>query len=225
MYAVQKVMMENMGYELLKYQHRVRFIHVVISGDIRVNNRKRADLFLELKQKDNTPFPNKKPTSGPVAVGSTEAEEDTDQSPAEAATSDYEYLLAMSIGTLTLEKVNELIAQQDKLKADLEILCNTEPQTLWLRDLDALQKELDVCDAKLEAEQKNKSSKRAKNSEKAKDSKPAPKNSTPQKRSRRPPSRATIMASSSRGVDVMVACEPNASLRPQNRCFWRRGHF
>ncbi|KAF7079925.1 hypothetical protein CFC21_084086 [Triticum aestivum] len=171
----KKVMLENMGNELLKYQNKVRFILAVISVEIIVNNRKRADLFDELKQKGYKAFPKKKPTSGPVAVGSTEADEDNDESPAEAAASDYEYLLAMSIGTLTMEKVKELIAQQDKVKADLEILRNTEPNTLWLRDLDALEKELDVLDAKLEAEQNDRSRKRAKNSEKAKDSRPAPK--------------------------------------------------
>uniref|UniRef100_A0A453PBZ4 DNA topoisomerase (ATP-hydrolyzing) n=1 Tax=Aegilops tauschii subsp. strangulata TaxID=200361 RepID=A0A453PBZ4_AEGTS len=171
----KKVMLENMGNELLKYQNKVRFILAVISGKIIVNNRKRADLFQELKQQGYKPFPKKKPTSGPVAVGSTEADEDNDESPAEAAASDYEYLLAMSIGTLTMEKVKELIAQQDKVEADLEILRNTEPKTLWLRDLDALEKELDVLDAKLEAEQNDRSRKRAKNSEKAKDPKPATK--------------------------------------------------
>ena len=80
----------------------------------------------------------------PVAVGSTEVDEENDDGPAEAAASDYEYLLAMSIGTLTMEKVKELIAQQDKVEEDLNILSNTEPNTLWLRDLDALEKELDV---------------------------------------------------------------------------------
>ncbi|KAF7085410.1 hypothetical protein CFC21_088844 [Triticum aestivum] len=171
----KKVMLENMGQELLKYQNKVRFILAVTSGEIIVNNRKRADLFQELQKKNYTPFPKKKPTSGPVAVGSTEADEDNDESPAEAAASDYEYLLAMSIGTLTMEKVKELIAQQNKVEADLEILRNTEPKTLWLRDLDALEKELDVLDAKLEAEQNDRSRKRAKNSEKARDPKPATK--------------------------------------------------
>ncbi|KAF7085409.1 hypothetical protein CFC21_088844 [Triticum aestivum] len=142
----KKVMLENMGQELLKYQNKVRFILAVTSGEIIVNNRKRADLFQELQKKNYTPFPKKKPTSGPVAVGSTEADEDNDESPAEAAASDYEYLLAMSIGTLTMEKVKELIAQQNK-----------------------------VLDAKLEAEQNDRSRKRAKNSEKARDPKPATK--------------------------------------------------
>ncbi|KAF6995935.1 hypothetical protein CFC21_012354 [Triticum aestivum] len=168
----KKVMLENMGIELLKYKNKVRFILAVISGDIIVNNRKRAELFQELKQKKYDPFPKKKPTAEPVAVGSTEVDEENDESPAEAAASDYEYLLAMSIGTLTMEKVKELIAQQDKVEEDLNILSNTEPNTLWLRDLDALEKELDVLDAKLEAEQNDRSRKRAKN---AKESNAAPK--------------------------------------------------
>ena len=148
-YVVQAVMLKNIGKELLKPKNQVRFILAVISGDIIVNNRKRAELFQELKQKKYDPFPKKKPTAEPVAVGSTEVDEENDDGPAEAAASDYEYLLAMSIGTLTMEKVKELIAQQNKVEADLEILRNTEPKTLWLRDLDALEKELDVSSVSL----------------------------------------------------------------------------
>lgn len=59
----------------------------------------------------------------------------------------------MTDGTLTAEMVQELIARQKNLEDKVESLCKTTPETLWLRDLDALEKELEVIDAKFEAEE------------------------------------------------------------------------
>ncbi|KAF7063584.1 hypothetical protein CFC21_070099 [Triticum aestivum] len=131
----KEVMLENIGKELLKPKNQVRFILAVISGDIVVNNRKRAELFLELKQKGYEPFPKRKNTA-------KEVDEEND----------YEYPLAMPIGTLSLEKVQELVARQKKLEDELESLGKATPEILWMRDLAALENELDVLDAK-EAEQ------------------------------------------------------------------------
>ncbi|XP_044396165.1 DNA topoisomerase 2-like [Triticum aestivum] len=131
----KEVMLENIGKELLKPKNQVRFILAVISGDIVVSNRKRSELFLELKHKGYEPLPKRKNTA-------KEVDEEND----------YEYLLAMPIGTLTLEKVQELVARQKKLEDELESLGKATPEILWLRDLAALEKELDVLDAK-EAEQ------------------------------------------------------------------------
>lgn len=80
-------MLKNLGKELLRPKNQVRFIFVVISGDIVVNNRKRAELFLELKQKGYEPSPMRRNTAN-------EVDEEND----------YEYVLAMAIGTLTLER-------------------------------------------------------------------------------------------------------------------------
>mgnify|MGYP001008612529 CR=1 FL=1 len=82
----------------------------------------------------------KKITAEPVAVGVTAV----DEAAAGVNASEYEYLLAMTDGTLTPEKIQELIALQKNLEDKVESLCKTTPETLWLRDLDALEKELDV---------------------------------------------------------------------------------
>uniref|UniRef100_A0ACD5YS87 Uncharacterized protein n=1 Tax=Avena sativa TaxID=4498 RepID=A0ACD5YS87_AVESA len=152
----KEVMLENMGKELRKINNKVRFIEDVVSGRIIVNNRKRAELFLELKDKGYEGFPKKKVAAEPVAVGATEDEEN-DENPIEAAAgvnaSAYEYLLAMAIGTLTLEKALELKAQQKNMEDEVERLKGTTPKDLWLKDLDALEKELDVLDAKFKADE------------------------------------------------------------------------
>lgn len=163
------VMLQNIGEELLKLKNKVRFILAIISGDIKLVKRNRAEQFLELKQKGYEPVPKRNITAEPVAVGgATEVDEGVHAS-------DYEYLLAMAVGTFTPKKVQELIAQQKKLEDEAESLGKATPKTLWLRDLDALEKELDVIDANFEAEQKEMRCWREKNPQGEKASEAAPK--------------------------------------------------
>ena len=141
-------MLKNIKLDLKKIENKVRFIRCVVDNEIIVNNRKRADLFLELRQKNFDPFPKKKKRAEPAAVGALEEEENEESPEAEGAEpSDYEYLLAMSIGTLTLEKIQELNAEKQKLVDGVEELKNTSPKSLWSKDLDAFEKELDVRSA------------------------------------------------------------------------------
>lgn len=145
---MQEALLKRIELDLKKLENKVRFIRSVVDNEIVVNNRKRADLFLELRQKNFDPFPKKKKSAEPAAVGAIE-EEENEESPeaAGADPSDYEYLLSMSIGTLTLEKIQELNAEKKKLADDVEELKNTLPKSLWLKDLDAFEKELDVSNA------------------------------------------------------------------------------
>lgn len=141
-------MLETLEMEMLRMDNKVRFILGVVKGEIVVSNRKRADLFLELKQKGFTPLPSK-PKTVEAAPEPAESEESADNDEEEEVgrgvkASDYEYLLSMPIGTLTLEKVQELLNQLDKLKNEVEELKRVTPEALWVRDLDALLVELDV---------------------------------------------------------------------------------
>lgn len=132
--------------ELLKLENKVRFILGVVNGEIIVSNRKRADLFLELQQKGFTPFPKKAKSVEPEVAGATDYTEETEDNsnPDGVRISDYEYLLSMAIGTLTLEKVQALCAERDKLNGEVDDLRKATPKSLWEKDLDALDKELDV---------------------------------------------------------------------------------
>lgn len=136
--------------ELLKLDNKVRFILGVVKGEIIVSNRKRAELFIELRDKGFTPFPKKtKGVDAAVAGATDDAEETEENSELVSETkgvraSDYEYLLSMAIGTLTLEKVQELCADRDKLSGEVDELSKATPKSLWIKDLDALDRELDV---------------------------------------------------------------------------------
>lgn len=147
---LQKVLLDNLERELLKLENKVRFILGVVKGEIVVSNRKRADLFLELQQKGFTPFPKNTKSAGPEVAGATDDTEETDEtSNTEAISSgvrisDYEYLLSMAIGTLTIEKVEALLAERDKLNDEVDDLRKATPKSLWEKDLDELERELDV---------------------------------------------------------------------------------
>ncbi|ESQ54348.1 hypothetical protein EUTSA_v10024219mg [Eutrema salsugineum] len=162
----KKIMLENMELELLKIENKVKFILGVVSGEIIVNNRKKADLVQELRQRGFTPFPKKaKPVEAAVAgaVDADTTEENSDAAPASSSSStfitgsEYDYLLALAIATLTLEKVQELCGDRDKMKEEVEDLKKATPRSLWLRDLASLDVELDkldLSDAQAEEERK-----------------------------------------------------------------------
>eukprot|EP00257_Ricinus_communis_P025444 XP_025012858.1 DNA topoisomerase 2 [Ricinus communis] len=139
--------------EALILENKVRFILGVVTGEIIVNNRKRAELLLELRQKGFTPFPKNKPVEAVVAgaADDTEESESTEDVEENSKTgvqaTDYEYLLSMSIGTLTLEKVQKLCADKDKISEEVENLRRTAPKDLWLKDLEAFESQLDKLDA------------------------------------------------------------------------------
>ncbi|XP_031273762.1 DNA topoisomerase 2 [Pistacia vera] len=163
----KQVLLDTLEKGLLKLENKVRFILGVVKGEIIVNNRKRADLFLELHQKGFTPITEKSKRVEAVVAGSIDETEDTEEisesgSSTGVRASDYDYLLSMAIGTLTLEKVQELLANRDKLNEEVEELKKATPELLWVKDLDALEEqldELDKSDAQAEEERKKMKSK------------------------------------------------------------------
>ncbi|XP_048132347.1 DNA topoisomerase 2-like isoform X4 [Rhodamnia argentea] len=143
----KKILLENLELKLAMLDNKVRFILGVVHGEIIVSNRKRADLFQELQAKGFAPFRKETKTIETAVAASTEDLEETEEN-SEATTkgvraSDYEYLLSMAIGTLTLEKVQELCADKDKLVNEVDALRKATPEKLWLKDLAALEEKLD----------------------------------------------------------------------------------
>ncbi|XP_058196759.1 DNA topoisomerase 2-like isoform X1 [Rhododendron vialii] len=127
----KEVLLNVLQSELLKLENKVRFIEGVVDGDIIVTNRKRADLFFELKQKGFAQFQTKIIELG--VSGGTEGNGENG----------YDYLVSIPIGTLILEKVRELRAERDKINGEVDDLKKATPMSLWTKDLDALEKELD----------------------------------------------------------------------------------
>ncbi|KAI8538696.1 hypothetical protein RHMOL_Rhmol09G0124700 [Rhododendron molle] len=148
----KKVLLDNLEMELLKLDNKVRFLLGVVKEDIIVSNRKRAELFIELRDKGFTPFPKKTENVDVAVAGAIDDAEEAEENSEVVAgsigvrASDCEYLLSMVIGTLTLEKVQELCADRDKLSGEVDELSKATPKSLWIKDLDALERELDEQD-------------------------------------------------------------------------------
>ncbi len=90
-----------------KLSNQARFVKVIISKELVVSNRKKADIVEELRQKKFRPFP--KVTKAKGAGETEDAEEGANDESEEASTggasTDYDYLLGMAIWSLTKEKV------------------------------------------------------------------------------------------------------------------------
>ncbi|XP_020577441.1 DNA topoisomerase 2 [Phalaenopsis equestris] len=163
----KKALLDTLELELLKLDNKVRFILGVVEGRIIVNKRKGAELFLELKEKGFTPFPKETKGIGAATAGVTEEAEESEET-AEVViggvkASDYDYLISMSIASLTLEKVQKLCAEKEKHEKVVVELRSCSPSSLWNKDLDALEKKLD----ELEKQDAEAEVTRKKNKEKA----------------------------------------------------------
>jgi DNA topoisomerase II len=138
----------------------VRFIREVVEGTIVVNNKKKDNLCAELKDKGFTPFPKETDLTASIAgavdhVGREENEEEEEVAAGQEKLqgnasktvpgTEYDYLLSMAIASLTYEKMQKLREERDAKKKEFDELTNTLSKTLWLRDLDALDHQLDVC--------------------------------------------------------------------------------
>jgi DNA topoisomerase-2 len=56
--------------------------------------------------------------------------------------SDYDYLLQMPLSSLTREKIESLMKEAEKIEDELKTVRATEPEELWMNDLDKLAKHL-----------------------------------------------------------------------------------
>mmetsp|Transcript_6300 Transcript_6300/g.15115 ORF Transcript_6300/g.15115 Transcript_6300/m.15115 type:complete len:1236 (-) Transcript_6300:176-3883(-) len=111
---------------------KVKFILLVVKGELKVSNRKRVELVEDLKARGfktiQEIFPKEKA-----------------EVPGEAKTG-YDYLLGMPIWSLTYERVEELKRQMNEKTEELNELQRLSAGELWERDLDAIVAELDVID-------------------------------------------------------------------------------
>ncbi|XP_061355675.1 DNA topoisomerase 2-like [Gastrolobium bilobum] len=164
----KKHLLDNLERLLLVLDNKVRFILGVVNGEIIVSNRRKADLLTELQQKGFTPMPRKGKSVEPQVAGATDEEQEDDNTREQetgsepvnvegARRGDYEYLLSLPIGTLTLESVQKLLAEKDEKAKEFEILKETPSKSMWLKDLDELEKKLDELDS-MEAEEERKRS-------------------------------------------------------------------
>ncbi|TFK40935.1 DNA topoisomerase [Crucibulum laeve] len=114
-----------------KYTNQARFVQMIISKELVVSNRKKAEIVIDLRKHKFRTFP--KVATAKVYGETEDAEEDEEEA---GESSDYDYLLGMPIWSLTKEKIEKLRLQAQEKEAELLMLLEKSPKDLWNADLD-----------------------------------------------------------------------------------------
>eukprot|EP00746_Dinoflagellata_sp_MGD_P082151 gnl/MRDRNA2_/MRDRNA2_32622_c0_seq1.p1 gnl/MRDRNA2_/MRDRNA2_32622_c0~~gnl/MRDRNA2_/MRDRNA2_32622_c0_seq1.p1 ORF type:complete len:780 (-),score=187.44 gnl/MRDRNA2_/MRDRNA2_32622_c0_seq1:59-2353(-) len=156
MYAKRKAyLMNKLGQEKEILNNKVRFILMVVQGELELRKRKKKDLLAELREKRFKTLDEIMKTGDtmrdpedelPEEENTEEQNEDPLEPAAQEKKSGYDYLLSMPLWSLTLERVEELKKLLQKKTAELDELTRTTIQQLWTKDLDALEGGLDEQD-------------------------------------------------------------------------------
>ena len=112
--------------ELLRISNKTRFILAVVNGELVLSNRRKADIEQEL---DREGYSKLAPQKKSATVSEDEEEEDT-------TSLSFDYLLNMSLSSLTLEKVEGLKKQEAECREQVEILEKTTEAQMWRDDLE-----------------------------------------------------------------------------------------
>lgn len=140
-------LLNKLGTEYDKLDNKVRFLIAVIRGEIVVSNRKKSELLLDIQRYGLRPFyEDSKNTQTENGADDEEAVVDSKQSLEKG----YDYLLSLKLWNLTMEKVQELTAQRDGKRRDVDELNATTAEQLWLNDLARLEEALDSFDDSFE---------------------------------------------------------------------------
>jgi len=109
----KKLIIQRLTDENNKISNMVKFIQLVISGKLVLNNRKKLEI-----------------------------EQDMDKNGIGRIENSFNYLLGMSLYSLTAEKVDELLKQQKSKIAELNKLKKTSENQLWVDDLEVLKSKI-----------------------------------------------------------------------------------
>ncbi|XP_044583861.1 DNA topoisomerase 2 isoform X2 [Cotesia glomerata] len=164
MYEKRKnYLMAMLQAEAAKLTNQARFILEKCDGDLIVENKKKKEMIAELVRRNynSDPIMAWKLQQNRDEVLEEIAEEQDDEELASAAAlekENFDYLLGMTMWSLTREKKDELLKQRDEKVAEVQRLQGKTPISLWREDLDALLAEMDKVEAK-EAKEDGKSAK------------------------------------------------------------------
>jgi DNA topoisomerase-2 len=126
----KRALEEAIAQQLKILSNKMRFIKEVIEKTLIVTNRKKDDLFAELKKKGYDIHKSVKSKS------SDEEDDMQDEHSKNETNRDYDYLLSMAIWSLTAERYANLADQVAKKQAELDQMRAIQAADLWERDLD-----------------------------------------------------------------------------------------
>ncbi|CAD2106595.1 DNA topoisomerase 2, putative [Plasmodium vinckei] len=128
--------------------NKTKFILAIINGELVVNKKKKKILVEELYRKGYDPYKDihkvkKEEIFEQELLEAAENPEDNEEIIAGVTVKDYNYLLNMPIFSLTLEKVEELLAQLKEKEQELEILKSITVETMWLKDIEKVEEAIE----------------------------------------------------------------------------------
>jgi len=121
--------------------NKAKFILEITEGKLNISNKKKADVIKLLRSRNFDPFPVQKKVkvAGDEQESAGEEEEEEEDEAAAGGSSDYDYLLKLPISSLTQEKVQKLLAEKGAKEAELQVLLDRTPSSMWETDLDEFQ--------------------------------------------------------------------------------------
>ncbi|PWN50958.1 type II DNA topoisomerase [Violaceomyces palustris] len=129
------LLVDELKFSYEKLSNQARFIQMVISRQLVISNRKRADIVADLRKHDFKPIPKKRKAKVAGDVDNADATDDEDDADEALASNDFDYLLSMSLYNLTKEKVDKLMKEREEKETELQLLIGRTPQNLWDEDL------------------------------------------------------------------------------------------
>lgn len=153
-------LVDQIGRDMKVLDNKMRFIKEVIEKTLVVSNRKKTELFAELRKKGYDPIPKaslKKKVNSDDAVellpqgeehhDDEDEDEETfnakkkkqEEDEEDPGTRDYDYLLSMAIWSLTAERYKKLMEQVAEKAKELKAMKAVHAADLWERDLDAFE--------------------------------------------------------------------------------------
>ncbi|XP_011135016.1 DNA topoisomerase 2 isoform X1 [Harpegnathos saltator] len=151
--------------EAAKLSNQARFILEKCDGTLVIENKKKKDMIAELVRRNYESDPvvawKLSQNREQVLEDQEEVAENDDENAAAATaitmeSENFDYLLGMTMWTLTKEKKDDLLRQRDEKVAELKRLQARTPISLWKEDLDNLLSELNKLEEK-ERKEENKS--------------------------------------------------------------------
>ncbi|XP_029170014.1 DNA topoisomerase 2 isoform X2 [Nylanderia fulva] len=141
--------------ESAKLSNQGRFILEKCDGTLVVENKKKKDMIAELVRRnyDSDPVMVWKLSQNREQVLEEVAEEDDAPTTSAIEKENFDYLLGMTMWSLTKEKKDELLRQRDEKLAELKRLQARTPISLWKEDLDNLLAELNKLEEKEQKEE------------------------------------------------------------------------
>merc|ERR1712228_461386 len=159
----KKAMLKAMEHTLKKLTNQARFIMMIVDGKLKISKRKRMDVVRNLKDENFDIWSASKDSSNTLrnrakATDAFEKDEEEDGDDRKDAmeiddgdedrelkrySRGYQYLLSMSLSSLIMEKVRELMKKQDDMLAEVNALKQKTVKDLWRDDLDQLENHLE----------------------------------------------------------------------------------